>query len=81
MFLGRQLARGLAGSGRIAHVGPSFGGAGARTVALYAMWGVVIYSSGYLITMVGMAPYFGELKFKLKAKYPWLDRKDPDEMD
>ena len=73
--------RGLAGSGRIAHVGPAFGGAGARTVALYGMWGAMLFSAGYLVIWVGIAPWAGEMKFNLVQKYPWLDRKDPDEME
>ena len=77
-FLQRRF---LAGSGRIAHVGPSFGGAGARTVAMYGMWAAVGGSGLYLITMIGIAPVLGEWKFSLVKKYPWLDRKDPEEMD
>jgi hypothetical protein len=65
----------------VAHIGPSFGGAGARTTALYALWGAVAFSTGYLVIWVGIAPWLGEIKFKLTQKYPWLDRKDPDEMD
>jgi hypothetical protein len=73
--------RRLAGSGRVANVGPSFGGAGARTVALYALWGAVAFSTGYLVIWVGVAPWLGEVKFNLVQKYPWLDQKDPEEMD
>ena len=73
--------RTLTGSGRVMHVGPSFGGAGMRTVCMYGMWGAVAGSAAYLVAFVGIAPWLGELKFELVKKYPWLDRKDPDEMD
>ena len=77
----RGAVRRLAGSGRVAHVGPSFGGAGARTVALYGMWGAMTFSAGYLVLWIGIAPWISEIKFNLVQKYPWLDSKDPEEMD
>ena len=77
----RVFSRGLAGSGRIAHVGPSFGGAGMKTLAMYGIMSIVGLSFLYLIVFIGIVPWLGELRFELVQRYPWLDEKDPDEMD
>jgi len=77
----RSFARRLAGSGRVASLGPSFGGAGMRTVATYGMWGAFVGGWAYLFLIVWLKPTLGELKYELVKRYPWLDQKDPDEMD
>ena len=77
----RSLGKRLAGSGRVASFGPSFGGAGIRTGALYAMWGAFAGSLFYIFVVVGGRPIVNDWKFALVKKYPWLDQKDPDEMD
>jgi hypothetical protein len=71
----------LAGSGRVAHIGPAFGGAGARTVAIFGMWGAMLFSSGYLILNIGLAPYVADFKFSVKQTFPKFFEKDPEEMD
>jgi len=80
MFV-RTFAKRLAGSGRVAALGPSFGGAGMRTACMYAFTGAFVGSLFYIFVIVGGAPIVGEWKFALKKRYPWLDNTDPDEMD
>ena len=77
----RSLGKRLAGSGRVASFGPSFGGAGIRTGALYAMWGAFAGSLFYIFVVVEGRAIVNDWKFALVKKYPWLDQKDPDEMD
>jgi chromate transport protein ChrA len=62
-------------------MGPSFGGAGIRTGCMYAMWGAFIGSFAYIFLVAFGGPVLADYKYKLVKRYPWLDQKDPEEMD
>ena len=80
-MLYKSLVRRLAGSGRVAALGPSSGGAGLRTACTYAMSAAFAGSLFYVFVIVGGKPILGEWQFALKKRFPWLDRSDPDEME